>query len=138
MPCTLLSPVRPSEFDALYLALAGKALGVVAEEDLDLGVLKHTFLHYVAGTQVVLADNQIDLLGQGCQIRGLLACGITAAYHCNHFLAEEESVTGGAGAHTASGIFLLILQTQILGRCTRRYDDGVCLQLPATVCRHRW
>ena len=105
----------------------------MAEQDLYLGVLKYTFLHYIAGAQVVLADYQIHLAGKCGQIRCLLTCGIAAAYNCNHFLAEKESVTGGAGANSAAGIFLLILQAQILGCGAGGYDYSIGLQLCAVI-----
>ncbi len=105
----------------------------MAEQNLYLGVVKHAFLHYVAGTQVVLADYQIYFLGQGGEICGLLTCGISATYYGYRFLAEEKAVTCGAGAYSASGIFLLILKSQILGCGTGGYDYGVGLQLCAVI-----
>ena len=110
---------------ALYAVLAVKAEGIRLEEHFDFLVVEDAVLHDFAGTEEGLADNEIDLRGESCQIGCFLAGCIAAANDSNDFLAVEETVASGTGTHTLSHIFLFIAQAQVLCTCTGGDDDAV-------------
>ena len=112
---------------SLQLGLAVESQRVVLEQDFDLRVVEHALLHDLAGAEIVLADNQINLFAERCQIVRLFAGSVAAAYYSNSLLAEKESVAGGACAYSAAGVLLFIFKAEIFGAGTRCYDYCICL-----------
>ena len=94
-------------------------------------------LHGFAGTQVVLAHDEIDLAGQMAQVVGLLTGGVAATHDGNDLLAVEETVAGRAGRNALSCILRLVGQAQVFGGGTGSDDDGIGRHLLAAVKRHQ-
>ncbi|MNC42840.1 hypothetical protein D3C75_916700 [compost metagenome] len=59
--------------------------------------------------------HQLHFRGEAGQEVGFLHSGVAAAYHNNLLPAEEEAVTGGAGADAAAHILTFAGDAQILG-----------------------
>ena len=110
---------------ALHAIITIEAYGIVFKEHLNLFVVQHALLHDLRGTQVGLADNQIDFRSQTSQIDCLFTGRITTAHYGYHLLAIEEAIASSTGTHTHSSIFLFILQTKVLSCCPRSNDHGV-------------
>ena len=87
--------------------------------DIYILMLHHTLLHDFGSTQERLPHNQINLLSQSGQVNSLFTSRITAADHCYHLLAIEETITSSASTDAHTGIFLFIIQSQIFG-CSAR------------------
>ena len=94
------------------------------EQHLDLLVVHHTLLHHLRRTQIGLAHDEVHLAGQAGQVGSLFASRVATAHNGHHLLAVEEAVARGTGTHTHAGIFLLVLQAQVLGRGACGDDDG--------------
>ena len=80
---------------------------VVVEYHFDIGRAEHPLLHGFRSAQVGLAHDHVDLAANRGEVGGLLAGGVAAADHGHVFLAVEEAVAGGAGAHALSPVFRL-------------------------------
>src|SRR5699024_11887622 len=62
-----------------------------------------------------------DLRSETGEERGFLECRVATADDGDVLVAEEESITGGAPAHTVTGQLLLIGQTELaIGRTGRQ------------------
>ena len=101
------------EMGTFHAVFSVESQRIVLKENLDLGIISYTLFHDVGGAEIRLAHNHIYFRTKLGQIGGLLAGSITAAYHGNHFLAVEESVTGSTGRNTLSVIFLFILKPEV-------------------------
>ena len=118
---------------SLNAVVAEEAGDVVLEENLNLGVLHDAVLHDLAGAEVVLAHDEVYLAGKTCEVAGLLTSGVATAHYGYHLLAVEEAVASGTGTDTHTGIFLLVLESEVLGRCTCGDDDGLGLNLGTVI-----
>ena len=107
--CALLA----HDVSALHAVLAEEAHGVAFKEDLDVLLVSHPLLHNVGGAEIVLADNEIYLVGESGEVEGLLACGVAATHYSHVFLSIEEAVASGACAHAEASVFLLVGETEI-------------------------
>ena len=119
---------------SLHAVFAIKPYGVVLEKYLYLGVFGYSALHGVTGAQEGFPHYHVYLGAETGQVGGLFASRVASAHYGHHFLAVEESVTGGAGAHALAHVFALVVESEILGRGSRGDDDGLCLYLFPSVC----
>ena len=129
----LVGALEAYQMGTLHAVVTKEAHGVGIEQDFYLLVLLDALLHRLAGTQVVLAHDEIDLAGEMAQVIGLFTGGITATHDSHDLLAVEEAVARRTCRNALSRIFRLIGQTQVLGRGTRSHDDGVGSHLFSTV-----
>ena len=119
---------------ARYARLIAQNLGgVVLEQNLDVGGVLHALLHSLRRTQIGLANDQIDLTAQTCQVGCLLARGVAATDNSHVLLAVEEAVAGSARADAHTLEALLRGQTEILRGCTCADDNALSLNLLVAV-----
>ena len=110
---------------ALHKLLATEPHGVGVVENFDVFFLGYAFLHRSRCAQIRLTHNHIHLFGKVAQIVGFFASGVASAHHSHHFFAIEKSIAGGARRHAHAGKFLLVSQSQILGRSTGGDNHGI-------------
>ena len=113
------------QMHAFHAVLAIEAHGIVLEQHLDLLVVHHALLHHLRRTQIGLAHDEVHLAGEAGQVGSLFAGRVATAHNGHHLLAVEEAVARGTGAHAHAGIFLLVLQAQVLGRGACGDDEGL-------------
>ena len=110
-----------------HAILSVKSNGVVFKKNFNLFVFVHPTSHHVACAEIRLANNHINLLTQLSQIQGFLTCRITTANYGYGLLAIEETVAGGTCRNALAIVFLLIIQSQILGAGSRGNDNTISL-----------
>ena len=125
-----------NETGTLYTVGTAQTERLVFEEDFDIGRGKYTVLHHLGGTQERLTHDEKYLLGKTCQIYCLFAGSIASSYDSYTFLAVEEAVASGTSRYSATGILLLVVQTEIFSRSTRGNYDRLCLDGMAAVYLH--
>ena len=110
-----------------HAAFAKQSEGVVLKQHSDIWCIQYTVLHHLRGTQIGLADNQVNVRREASQVERFLTRRVATADHGHLLLAIEETVAGGARRNAHSGIFLFVGQTQILSRGAR--SDDQCFSL---------
>src|SRR5699024_7238066 len=73
---------------------------LTVEEELELLVRAGAVLHGLGGSQLLAAVDERDLRSETGEERGFLECRVATADDGDVLVAEEESITGGAPAHT--------------------------------------
>ena len=118
---------------SLHSVLSVEAKRVRLEEHLYLLVAEHAVLHNLAGAEEGLAHDEIDLLGQSCQIVRLFAGCVAASHHGHYLLAVEEAVASGTGTHALAHVRLFVGEPEVLGAGTGGNDEAVGLPLAPVI-----
>src|SRR5690606_21951221 len=92
----------------------------------DLVVLATAVEHDLRRPELLAPVHQRHATGEPGQEGGLLHRGVAAADHGDVLIAEEESVTGGAGTHPPAEQVLLAGDVQVAGCGTHGQDNGPC------------
>ena len=96
-----------------YPIIAKQTNRIVFKKNFNLLVVHYSLLHNLRCTQKRFADNQIYFGCKSGKINSFFTRCITATDYSYNFLTIEKSVTSSASTYPHSGIFLLILQSQI-------------------------
>ena len=110
--------------------------GIMLKKNLNIRRLEHPVLHGFGSTQVILADNQIHLIAQACQISSLLASRVATAHDSHILPAVKETVARRTCAHAHAPELFLRRQAQVFRRSPRRDNHRVRFNMLLPVHRH--